>query len=611
MRVQRILFCILFCAIFTGCAYNTAYSNIVTEKKESKKETKKEKESKNLKKEEMEKKKEEEETKIAYEDALYGIMKKYKNSQDQFAENTVDSYTFIDVDNDTEKEVIFYTNYTNKDRLNISERKIDDSYFMLFDYSKKNGFQLKYKIILPDDSIQKNGIEDMITELDIAGIENEKTKQKNYYLSIYKEWIEKDSLSKGEFYGVYKIGIDGLQKVSIRNNFDKYPEETIFYSRNSSGKISMVSEEEYRENLEQQIKGKEIKIQIYNNLHDISMEQPSTAKKELKLKSEKSESILKLSENSENSILARDTNIRKKYYKTEDTEKRGNNLGNLKYFSYVAANDLWTFYRGLGGIYRIPSDSRFQSFSHVIKTDEKCENLNIYEDKLYFTIGNQIYSSNFDGSNQVSLGSGGQVQIYNDWIYFTNFKNGVSSIMKMNLNGNQRQVVCETSAYNLNVVGDEIYFLYQTNLEGADYYWPNGEVYKVNTDGTGLQKVMNGSVCNLIYEDGSFYFLKINQNSVYQANMDFSKISEVITNTNPIEAFNMNQGKFIIYTGGELYNASDMMLIETNVDIRNIFLTDNSIFYLKIEPSTYHLALYCTSSTAIEGSKIDFITNIP
>lgn len=125
-----------------------------------------------------------------------------------------------------------------------------------------------------------------------------------------------------------------------------------------------------------------------------------------------------------------------------------------------------------------------------------------------------------------------------DCIYFINFtsdsdfysKSDSYRIFKKKKDGSIEQV-SKNQAYRIAIVGDTIYYIKIDGLERGDGFVQRGVLWKVNTDGTGEEQVLDGSVFSLA-SDGTYLYISGEypgyENSIIKMNPSNKKIETFI-----------------------------------------------------------------------------------
>lgn len=99
----------------------------------------------------------------------------------------------------------------------------------------------------------------------------------------------------------------------------------------------------------------------------------------------------------------------------------------------------------------------------------------------------------FAGNNQGNIMNGGFVSMYEDWIYYVDYKDG---LYRIRTDGTGKDKICSDDAFYINPTGEWIYYV---NAE-------DGFLYRIRPDGSGRQKLGNDD-CSVpvLYKDYIYY----------------------------------------------------------------------------------------------------------
>lgn len=161
-------------------------------------------------------------------------------------------------------------------------------------------------------------------------------------------------------------------------------------------------------------------------------------------------------------------------------------------------------------IYRIDING---SGRKKITDDGYCQSINVTKDYIYYTsrkadgTSSVLYRANRDGSSKTLLRSGyiTFAVVWGDAIYFLDGYNDHNP-SKINLNGTSYQKLSDDQAYNMNIIGDTIYY---SNLH--DKF----KVYKIRTDGTSRECVDYTNPGNNINILGDYLYYSSDPNNTH------------------------------------------------------------------------------------------------
>ena len=135
----------------------------------------------------------------------------------------------------------------------------------------------------------------------------------------------------------------------------------------------------------------------------------------------------------------------------------------------------------------IPTYSTPDNYNPTDDTDKPAEVVNVF--------GNN--PNNVMRTISGGAGIGGMVARQGDWLYYVQ---GMSRLMKVKLDGSQRQIIYESpglmSINNLNVIGDTIYYT-------------NGGIWSMKTDGTDRKLISSKTAYNLLVRGTTGWFIEV------------------------------------------------------------------------------------------------------
>ena len=135
----------------------------------------------------------------------------------------------------------------------------------------------------------------------------------------------------------------------------------------------------------------------------------------------------------------------------------------------------------------IPTYSTPDNYNPTDDTDKPAEVVNVF--------GNN--PNNVMRTISGGAGIGGMVAKQGDWLYYVQ---GMSRLMKVKLDGSQRQIIYESPGLmginNLNVIGDTIYYT-------------NGGIWSMKTDGTDRKLISSKTAYNLLVRGTTGWFIEV------------------------------------------------------------------------------------------------------
>ena len=135
----------------------------------------------------------------------------------------------------------------------------------------------------------------------------------------------------------------------------------------------------------------------------------------------------------------------------------------------------------------IPTYSTPDNYNPTDDTDKPAEVVNVF--------GNN--PNNVMRTISGGAGIGGMVARQGDWLYYVQ---GMSRLMKVKLDGSQRQIIYESPGLmginNLNVIGDTIYYT-------------NGGIWSMKTDGTDRKLISSKTAYNLLVRGTTGWFVEV------------------------------------------------------------------------------------------------------
>jgi hypothetical protein len=226
-------------------------------------------------------------------------------------------------------------------------------------------------------------------------------------------------------------------------------------------------------------------------------------------------------------------------YSNNQTNTRGNTVGNILNYGFVAQEGDWFFFNTSkneeGSLWKKNIKTKKES---VKISDEPGLFLNVVDGWIYYSVldiysGKEetgIFKIRTDGSERIMLNSdlAGFINVVDGWIYYTLLDLDIYSeevetgIFKIRTDGSQRTQLSKDQATDINVYDGWIYF---SN--------PDGEgIYKINVDGTQRTLICEDDAGPINVVDGWIYY--VNQSDEFS----FYKIRSDVTKRTKIYSYN-------------------------------------------------------------------------
>ena len=216
----------------------------------------------------------------------------------------------------------------------------------------------------------------------------------------------------------------------------------------------------------------------------------------------------------------------------------GNTSGNLTNGASVVSDGQYIYYRNSSDGYKLYKSKPDGSLKSKI-SDTRCGSLNIIGDSIYYTgsYGNEgIYKMKKDGSGKTLIVNSQVVGIavVNDWIYYLerdpsqSQKNDLYKIKfdgtgKTKINfGSGSSLVC-ADLQNIVVVENWVYLSLYNKLENKE------QLFRIKTDGTTAQKVLNIKTRFFSIEGGWIYYSDETYKKVYKTKVDGTSTTVLYT----------------------------------------------------------------------------------
>lgn len=204
----------------------------------------------------------------------------------------------------------------------------------------------------------------------------------------------------------------------------------------------------------------------------------------------------------------------------KDISLDGNTESNINNYGLVAETKDSIFYTQETYLYRTD-----RNFSNQIVLNSRGggigkNTINVVDDWVFFRQGKEIKRMKNDGSNidRIFKGYSLHMHVVGNWIYFINVSDD-SKIYKMDVNGQNREILCDKDINDMAIYDDKIYYSYEYNKESF--------LGVMNLDGTGKQLLSNIKTRNMIVDKGYIYYLNDVDEKLYRIELKNNLIEEL------------------------------------------------------------------------------------
>lgn len=261
----------------------------------------------------------------------------------------------------------------------------------------------------------------------------------------------------------------------------------------------------------------------------------------------------------------------------------GNTDGNLLNDGLVDEEENWIYYSLDDGLYKAKEDGT----NKIKLSDMTARDINVVNDTVYFRHRpDGIYKINNSG------GTASQVSPYNSngglFIFDKYIVNGTNELIE--LDGSNRKIISEDYTPNggtLNI-DDDGFYLQTKTLDGKD------KVVKLSFDGNVIKEIFDGQHQPMQVKDNWIYFANNNDNkALYKIKTDGTGEEKIIEkwvmNINIVDDwiyYTTNDGLYKIKIDG----SSNKMLL--NIPVSDINIINNWIYYVKRSKADSYSKLY-------------------
>ncbi len=268
--------------------------------------------------------------------------------------------------------------------------------------------------------------------------------------------------------------------------------------------------------------------------------------------------------------------------------QEGNTTGNLINLGFSVQKGGWTYYLGFSdstndGIYKINSSGN--------KKEKISDDYGLYLNKS----GNYLYyiDLNSDEYNIVRIKTNGEdkqiveqdvdlakVSVIDNWIYY--FKD--NKLYKVKTDGSDKQILLDRSITNYQIEGEWIYYSYRSN----------GKYIIAKTDGEDTQRIDSDASSTFFVDGKNIYYIYENYNTdddtysyeLYKVETDGENKEKIADISGQVDTLGVNfDGKYLYYTktdeednvaiykirinGEEETKITDISTYSTNININN------------------------------------------
>ncbi|MEG0275922.1 MAG: DUF5050 domain-containing protein [Coprobacillus sp.] len=203
----------------------------------------------------------------------------------------------------------------------------------------------------------------------------------------------------------------------------------------------------------------------------------------------------------------------------QSTTSAASHVGNIN-ISGTAVFDGKMLYACDENGYIVKMDSKLENRVTLVKQKSSC--LNVVNDIIYYTNEkNNLCSITTDGKDQKLILNKNvfYLSIQGDKAYYQldEGEGDGEYICVYDLKTNKETKLNDKASYNLNVIGDKIYY---SSTDG---------IYCMNTDGKAEEKLVSGKVINVIVQDNKVYYMRDDRKTIGYFDLTTKKIEDLIT----------------------------------------------------------------------------------
>ncbi|MDX9917852.1 MAG: DUF5050 domain-containing protein [Gudongella sp.] len=195
----------------------------------------------------------------------------------------------------------------------------------------------------------------------------------------------------------------------------------------------------------------------------------------------------------------------------KDDGKPGNSIENINNYGFAAEDEQNVYYvnRHLN---LIKMDKELKNKEYLIEkpSGTGISRLNVKDGWIFYLSGTSLYRMRTDGTQNELIYKSGyllDVNMYGKWLYFINMSDKFN-VYKIDVNGRGLERVVKEEVSDIAIYDDRLYFSYYSD-EG--FYMES-----MLLDGTDRRVEFEGQIYNLIIHDDYFYF-QGDENQIYRA----------------------------------------------------------------------------------------------
>lgn len=246
----------------------------------------------------------------------------------------------------------------------------------------------------------------------------------------------------------------------------------------------------------------------------------------------------------------------------------GNTIGNIRNYGYSAEQGNWIYYLSPNedsskvGIFKIKKNG--EDKQQVFMEDIDIVSINVYKNHIYFLgmgteiyseedeIDNKIYRVKLDGSDLEILNDNEvnndcyEIYVVDNSVYYIGIE---AEICKMDLDGNNKEVIANKNTGYLGITDDYIIYNYLENEESTDYV-----TYIMDRKGGNERAILEGKRLYSVNIEGDYIYYTDDAKNLYRTKIDSGVAEELYDN---IEMYNLNVQNGYAYYLSYVNNQAD------------------------------------------------------
>lgn len=220
-----------------------------------------------------------------------------------------------------------------------------------------------------------------------------------------------------------------------------------------------------------------------------------------------------------------------------------------------------------------------------------------------FMIISNIFKNKKDVNGNIS--NRGLVTYVDGVTFYNRYEKGI-----VKYKGNKEYLITDETAYSINVIGDNIYYLTVSDTGSID-------IKTVKTNGDGLKKIKTiGTAISKIYVQNGYIYYATNQGIDGIARINIENNEETIITTAVIQDFQvLDDGVYFTDNINNVYKMSltgiDLNRISDELRMKQFQIVDNWIYFIDLEENNlYKVKLDGTDKTLVSDKIKDNNYNI-